>query len=176
MLSDAAIIKFMHSGDIVVKPFSEADLRPAGITLHLGPTLRIPEADSVADLTTGATPRYQEVLLSDKDSYTLEPGAFAVAQTFERVGISQKIGMMIDGRSTLGRLGLSVHATSAVFDTGEEPKFVTLQLKNTGPTRIVIGPNVAIARAVFFLLNPPARRRYDSYGRYRADDRGTPAL
>ncbi len=176
MLSDASILSFMRSSDIVVKPFSEMDLRPAGLTLHLGDTLLFPPVGATVNLVSGKAPAYQKKILGDHDTYTLSPGAFVIAQTFERVGISERIGMLIDGRSTLGRLGLAVHATSAIFDTGEEPKFVTLELKNVGPMNIVVGSRFPIVRAVFFLLKPSARRRYDSYGRYGANDSGLPVL
>lgn len=176
MLSDASIRKYLASGDISIKPFSELDLRPAGVTLRLGRTLLVPKAGSTANLVTGQVPEYHRRELLDGETYTLEPGAFVLATTFERVGISQRIGMMIDGRSTLGRLGLMVHATSSIFDTGEEPKFLTLELKNIGPSRIVIGPKLLVVRAVFFLLKPAAKARYDAYGRYQKNDEGYPVM
>lgn len=176
MISDVSIRKFMASGDIIIKPFSDLDLRPAGVTLRLGRTLLIPKAGSTANLVTGQVPEYDRREMLDGETYTLEPGAFVLSTTFERVGISQKIGMMIDGRSTLGRLGLMVHATSSIFDTGEEPKFIALELKNIGPSRIVIAPKLMVVRAVFFLLRPGSKARYDAYGRYQANDEGYPVM
>lgn len=176
MLSDLDIKKYIASGDILITPWDEIDLDAARITLHLSERFLIPEGDVVIDPEKGTLPVYREVVATKEQPLLLAPNMFVLGSTTERIGLSEKIGMLIDGRSTIARLGVSVTQTAMIVDSGQAPKTMTLEIKNSGPQAVLLYPNMRIARACFFLLDQPASQRYDDKGRYQSSDDQRPIL
>lgn len=94
------------------------------------------------------------------DKYLLHPGRFVLAQTFEYIVIPNNIFAKVDGRSSLGRRGLLVHATASYVDPGWKGR-VVLELANLGEMPIELFPLMRIARLVFYKLNDPVKKGYD---------------
>ena len=170
MLSNISIKKYLDSRDIIIEPWSEEMMGAARISIHFGEKILVPKGDAVVDVVRGITPDYEESQLTTQDPFRLDPGAFILGETLERIGLSEKIGMILDGRSTLARLGLTVVQTAMIVDTGQRPKKMTLEVKNNGPHPILLYPKMKFCHAAFFLLNPPATIRYDTDGKYLSDD------
>ncbi len=170
MLSNVSIKKFFEAGDIVIDPWDDGMMGPARVTLHLGERLLIPNRSAVIDVKNDKIPEYEEVSLTTENPFPLLPNQFVLGAIYEKIGLSEKIGMMVDGRNTISRLGLSITQTGMIVDTGQKPKTMTLQIKNGGPNTVLLYPKMKFCRAVFFLLDPPATFRWDTEGKYQAND------
>lgn len=174
MLSNVSITKFLQSGDIVIDPWNENMLGAAKVTLHLGNHLVKPKGDNVVDVVHNTLPEYDDIAITTTQPYRLKSKEFILGETLEKIGISTKIGMLMEGRSTLARLGLSVTQTASIVDTGEKPKTMTFEIFNAGPNDVLLYPKMKFCRAIFFLIYPPATIRYDTNGRYQRGDSNRP--
>lgn len=174
MLSDVSIKKYLKSGDIVVDPITNDMIRAAAVTLHLGDSILIPDKKTVIDVKKGKLPKYRQIKLKDKSPFPLKSNMFVIGQTFEQIGISERIGMILDGRSTFARLGISVTQTAILVDTGQAPMQMALEIKNSGPNTFLLYPKMRFCRACFFLLNPKASFSYDSIGKYASGNNFKP--
>lgn len=173
MLSNIDILKAIKNKEFEVEPFDEKNLRPAGLTLHLGSTILIPQPGKVIDVKKKQLPDYDELKISNDNPYLFKSGEFILSQTKEKVTIGDCLGFMIEGRSTGARLGLTVVQTAMVVDTGHTNRAITLELKNNGPNDILLYPNMKIARAVLFRLSCPTSINYDKEkGKYRHQSNG----
>lgn len=167
MLSDNDIKKVTNGGGITISPFSSAALRPSGYVFHLGHDLLIPEKGGIADVKNRIIPKYTPSTLSEANPYRLEPGGFILGATLEHVSLSNEFSLLIEGRSTLARLGMTVVQTATLVYPGHSDRGVTLELANHGPHTILLYPEMKIARGMFFRLETPADSHYDTSGKYR---------
>ena len=174
MLSNVSIQKYLASGDIVIDPWNEGMMDAARVALHLGDRILLPEGDVVVDPKRGVLPQYREVVMTDAAPFRLEPNMFVLGRTFEKIGLSERIGSLLDGRSTLARLGLSIEQSAIIIDTGQQAKEMTLEIKNSGPHAILLYPRMKFCRACFFLLEPAASMRHDAEGKYLPGDAHKP--
>jgi dCTP deaminase len=174
MLSNVSIQKYITSKDIIINPWHDDMMGAARITLYLGTRLLIPDGTTIIDVQKKITPKYQEVTLTNEHSFSLKPHMFVLGETLEEIGLSEKIGMLIEGRSTLARLGISVVQTAMIVDTGQKPKKMTLEIHNAGPNTVLLYPKMKFCRACFFLVEPPATLRYDNDGKYQTGDANIP--
>lgn len=166
MLSDKDIVDALQSGDLAFEPMHVDAVRPAGVTLHLGYQLLKPIAGPVIDVRLGIVPEYEKITLEDDLPYCLKPGDFVLAATYERVTVGAKLGFLIEGRSTLARVGLTIVQTAMLVYPGHRNRSVTLELANHGPNAINLYPRMKIARAALFELKSPALVSYDDTGKY----------
>ncbi|MBS3167874.1 dCTP deaminase [Candidatus Woesearchaeota archaeon] len=177
MLSNLDILEAIKNKDLIIDPFDETNIRPAGLTFHLGDTLFRPKANGrVVDTSKNELPDYEEIKIKDSESYLLKSGEFIIGQIYEKIGISNKLSMMLEGRSTLARLGISVVQSAMILDTGQEPKICALEIKNNGPNDVKIYHKMRVARAVVFELKTPASFDYISWKRYDKNDNGKPIV
>lgn len=176
MLSNISIQKYIDSNDIIIRPWDQENMGAARITLHLGERVLIPDEETVVDVKAQVIPNYQNILLSENEPFLLHPGAFILSETYEEIGLSEKIGMLLEGRSTLARLGLSVVQTAMIIDTGQKPKKITLEIYNCSKNAILLYSKMKFCRACFFILEPPATIRYDTGGKYQSGDPIMPIL
>ena len=174
MLSNVSIQKYLASGDIVIDPWNDAMMDAARVALHLGEKILIPEGNAVIDPKRGILPQYREVRVTDTQPFKLEPNMFVLGSTLEKIGLSERIGAILDGRSTLARLGLSIEQSAIIIDTGQRAKQMTLEIKNSGPHPILLYPLMKFCRVCFFLIEPPATMRHDTEGKYLPGDAHKP--
>lgn len=168
MLSDADIRAAIASGALVVKPFHPSCIRAAGLALHLGAQLLRPQPGKVIDVLHKVIPDYDELTISREQPYQLEPGEFLLGHTYEAVTVGANLGFLIEGRSTLARVGLTVVQTAMIVDPGHRNRTITLELANHGPNPILLYPKMKIARAALFEFKSPSTIQYDDTGKYRA--------
>lgn len=177
MLSNVSIEQLLSSGDIVIRPWQDEMMDACRVTLHLGQRLLLPKPGKVVDVRAGIVPDYDEMSLTEAISFKLEPGMFVLGETLEEIGLSERgVSSLLDGRSTLARVGLSVTQTAAIIDSGQAPKRMTLEMLNAGPNPIMLYIGMKVARACFFEMNPPADMRHDTdaQGKYLAGDSNKP--
>lgn len=149
-LSHQAIERCIDEGKIIIHPeFDRKNIRPVGIRIHLAKDILIPDDGQTVDITADVDLKYTEIDLT-KEEFFLEPGQFILGATYEAIQTSPDIVAILDGRSTVARLGLTTHITASVADgTFERPHVVVLEMKNVGNFRIRLKYKDPIAMMVF---------------------------
>lgn len=149
ILSDGAILKLARSGEIEFIPtIDETHVRPAGIRMHLGEKILIPEPGKTVDPTLPTDLVYKEVELTE-EGFMLQPGDFILGSTYEKIRTPNDIVGFIEGRSTIARLGLAIHCTSGIIDSmHDEPRSIVLEMKNLGVFNIILKSKMPIGMLV----------------------------
>ena len=165
VLSDGTIRDLIKSGRIGLTPYDETMIQPASVDVRLGSSFRVfhnhrVEAIDLLDPPTGLT---SEVVMPDGVPFVIHPGEFCLGNTLEWVTVPNDLVARIEGKSSLGRLGLLVHATAGFCDPGFEGN-LTLELANLTRVPILLRPGLPIAQLSFMTLDKPALRPYGSPG------------
>ena len=150
ILSDTSIVQHLKKGRIRIEPRLRLDhLRPAGIRVHLGSSVLIPKPGQLVDLAQPKDLEYDQISL-EKGSFVLEPSSFILASTVESVKTSSDLLCILDGRSTIARLGLTIHNSASVLD-GTHIDFLTpvLEISNHGNMRVVLRHGMPIGMICF---------------------------
>lgn len=165
VLSDRSITEEMALGRIVVDPCDPADIQPSSIDLHLGPSFQVfrnsryPYIDPAVEQAG----LMEMVQASAGEPFVLHPGEFALGATVERVSLANDIVARLEGKSSLGRLGLLIHSTAGYIDPGWNGT-LTLELSNVANLPIVLTPGMAIGQISFMRMTTPVDRPYGSAG------------
>lgn len=167
MFSDEDIKNSIKSGELIIEPYSDKYLRGAGITLHLGAHLLKPIPGTVVDVKNKIVPDFEEILISDENPYPLKPGEFLLGHTYQKITVGPSLGFLIEGRSTLARVGLTIVQTAMLVYPGHRNRAVTLELANHGANTILLYEKMKIARVALFELKTPSSEQYDDEGKYR---------
>jgi dCTP deaminase len=138
-------------------------VQPASVDLRLGDSFRVfhNHRASAIDLREPPSGLTEEVIVAPEDSFVIHPGEFCLGRTLEWVELPDDIVARIEGKSSLGRLGLIVHATAGFCDPGWKGT-LTLELNNLTRIPIKLYPGLAIAQLSFMALDRPALRPYGS--------------
>src|SRR5207344_712724 len=144
VLSDRSIREEIAAGRIVIDPFDDALVQPSSVDV------KVP----MEDLT-------ELVTVADDEPFILHPGEFVLGVVAERVRLPTDIVATLDGKSSLGRLGLVVHQTAGVIDAGFDCH-ITLELANVANLPITVYPGMRIAQLSFLTLTTPAEHPYGS--------------
>lgn len=173
-LSKEDIQKLINEKKIVIKPFDSALLEPAGITLRLSAHLLKPRFNGqvVDPALENSAPDYEEILMGE-EGYVMAPDEFLLGCTLEAVTIPNNLLSQVDGRSTMGRIGLVPHQAAMAIWPGHganAPRAITLELKNNGPYLIRLRTGLRIGNLVFHRLDTPSSEVYDaSKSKYQHD-------
>ncbi len=178
LLSDRDLTDVLKSGDLVVDPLDERRVQPSSIDVTLFDEVVTFDAGRIAAVDPRYEPpeHYSERVLLDE--YALHPGSFVLGSTAEVVKLGAGYAARLEGKSSLGRLGLLVHASAGFIDPGFEGR-ITLELRNVGPVPIVMYAGMPIGQLCVFRLSSPALRPYGSPGlrsRYQSQTGPTPGL
>ncbi len=109
----------------------------------------------------------EEIIITDDKPYPLENGGFVLGHTYQSVTVGQNLGFLIEGRSTLARVGMTIVQTAMLVYPGHTGRPITLELANHGPNTILLYPKMKIARAAVIELRTPSSEKYDETGKYR---------
>ena len=162
ILSDGDIRKAIANGRIGIEPFSEDDVQPSSVDLHVDSMFRtfnnhrhpfIDVKKPMEDLT--------ELMDVGSDPFILHPGEFVLGSTSEYVKLPNDLVARLEGKSSLGRLGLLIHSTAGYVDPGFEGH-LTLELSNVANLPITIYPGMKIGQISFFQLTSEAENPYGS--------------
>jgi dCTP deaminase len=163
ILSDRDLRERLSRGDLVVEPLEDPELQiqPASIDLRLDKSFvafrasRLPCLDP-RNIPADATERIE---IADGEAFVLHPGDFVLGSTIERVKIPNDLVARVEGRSSLGRLAIVVHATAGFIDPGFEGQ-ITLELSNLGRTAVKLYPGMRVSQIVLIEMKSPAERPY----------------
>lgn len=166
-LSDADLKKALANGELSIDPLDDPDLiiQPASIDLSLGDSFAYwpTQSDgSTIDMSSGREhypPLTKATEHAQGTGFILPAGRFALAKTREKVRLSASLCARVEGRSSIGRLGLMVHATAGFIDPGFEGN-ITLELFNLSPHRIILHPGQSICQLAVSSMSSPAERPY----------------
>jgi dCTP deaminase len=163
VLSDGTIRRLVEAGRIVIEPWDDSLVQPASVDLRLGDSFRVFENHKVTaiDLRNPPTNLTKEVEVAEGEPFAIHPGEFVLGRTLERVEIPDDVVARIEGKSSLGRLGLIVHATAGFVDPGFTGT-LTLEITNLTRVPIMLYAGLPIAQLSFMALDAPAQRPYGS--------------
>jgi dCTP deaminase len=173
ILSDRDIREHLADGRILIDPFDPACVQPSSVDLHVGNQFRVfannryPYIDvrkEQPDLT-------ELVDMAPDEPFILHPGEFVLGQTVEWVEIPDDLVARLEGKSSLGRLGLLIHSTAGYVDPGWRGT-LTLELSNVANLPITLYPGMKIGQISFFRLSTPAETPYGSAGNKYQGQRG----
>jgi len=167
ILSEVTIRKYLKEGKIIISPeVPDSDIRPVGIRVHLAEEILIPKPNQNVDLSNPTELEYDKVNIKE-EGYIMRPGSFVLAATNEKIKTEKDILTILDGRSTIARLGLTTHITAGVLDgTMYYPQAPVLEIKNVGVFNITVRHKDPIALVCFHKLSQKVRQeilpKYDS--------------
>lgn len=163
VLSDGTITRLVQEGRIRIDPWDPGLVQPASVDLRLGDSFRVfhNHRATTIDLRQPPDNLTEEVVVPEGETFVIHPGEFCLGRTLEWVELPDDIVARIEGKSSLGRLGLIVHATAGFCDPGWKGT-LTLELNNLTRVPIILHPGLEIAQLSFMMLDRPARRPYGS--------------
>jgi dCTP deaminase len=161
ILSDRDIKKSLAEGRISIDPMFPNSLQPASVDLHLGADFLIfrTKEHVCIDPQEPIDEMMEEVTIDEDRQFVMHPGEFALGMTYETVGVGDDIVGRLEGKSSLGRIGLIIHATAGYLDPGNKLK-MTLELHNIAPLPIKLYYKMPIAQMSFTPLTSRAEHPY----------------
>ena len=163
VLSDGTIRRLVADGRVVIDPWDPDMVQPASVDLRLGGSFRVFHNHRAAaiDLAKPPTNLTEQITITDDEPFVIHPGEFVLGVTAEYVELPDDIVARIEGKSSLGRLGLIVHATAGFVDPGFKGT-LTLEITNLTRVPIKLYVGLPIAQLSFMTLDAPAERPYGS--------------
>lgn len=164
ILSDRDIKKYLESGDLVLEPLENPleQIQPSSVDLRLGNKFlhfRV-EGRAFIDPSKDNPSELMEIIeVNNGEPFFLRPGEFVLGTTIEMVKLPDDLVARVDGRSSLGRLGIIVHATAGYVDPGFCGQ-ITLELSNINRVPIALYPGMRICQISFYKLTSPAELPY----------------
>lgn len=164
ILSDREIIEYLDSSKLIVKPITKDQIQPASIDIRLGNTFCFLDSERSKLIELGSKVEYKSVI---QDKYILYPGHFVLASSIEHVTLPTNLGAFVEGRSSLGRIGLFVQNAAWV-----EPGFtgeITLELFNASNCAIELCAGYKIGQLIFVktqkgVMNPYSGKYQNQQG------------
>lgn len=163
LLSDRDITAELDSGRVVLDPHDPAMVQPSSVDVRLDRFFRLFDNHkyAVIDPAQDQPDLTRLVEVEADEPFVLHPGEFVLGSTFEQVTLPDDIAARLEGKSSLGRLGLLTHSTAGFIDPGFSGH-VTLELSNVATLPITLWPGMKIGQMCFFRLSSPALAPYGS--------------
>ena len=179
LLSDRDIKSEIDKGRVVLEPYDLNMIQPSSVDVRLDRLFRTFENHKYAhiDPAENQPELTREVAVEGQDPFILHPGEFVLGSTYEVISLPDDIAGRLEGKSSLGRLGLLTHSTAGFIDPGFSGH-VTLELSNVATLPIKLWPGMKIGQLCLFRLESPAEHPYGSavYGsRYQGQRGPTPS-
>jgi dCTP deaminase len=179
LLSDRDIKAEIQAGRVKVEPFTDAMVQPSSVDVRLDRFFRVFENHkySVIDPSIEQADLTREVAVAADEFFILHPGEFVLASTYEVITLPDDIAGRLEGKSSLGRLGLLTHSTAGFIDPGFSGH-ITLELSNVANLPVKLFPGMKIGQLCLIKLSSPAEHPYGSavYGsRYQGQRGPTPS-
>ena len=163
VLADRDIRAELEAGRVRIDPYDSADLQPSSVDLHLDRSFRVFRNNRYAYIDVREPqPDLTELLtIADDEPFVLHPGEFVLGQTLEWTELPNNLVARLEGRSSLGRLGLLIHSTAGYVDPGWKGN-LTLELSNVANLPIALYFGMRIGQISFFRMSSPVERPYGS--------------
>ncbi|MBC49085.1 MAG: dCTP deaminase [Ilumatobacter sp.] len=167
ILSDRTLREQLNAGRIVIDPLDETLIQPSSIDVRISNLFRVfrNHTRGVIDVKQDLTDLTELVEMpasldgNDTAAFMLHPGEFVLGSTLERVGVPGDLVGRVEGKSSLGRLGLMIHSTAGFIDAGFDGH-ITLELANVASLPITLYPGMKIGQISFMEMTSPADKPY----------------
>ena len=166
VLADLTIKRLIAEGKIVIEPYDEALVQPCSVDVRIDRFFRIFNNNSkytCIDVKQPQEDLTELIEIAQGERFILHPNAFVLGSTLERIVVPDDLVAKLDGKSSLGRLGLLIHATAGFIDPGWDGH-ITLELSNAADLPITIYPGMRIGHISYMQLTEPAGKPYGSDG------------
>ena len=161
ILSDRSIREAVAAGRIVIEPFDDGCVQPSSVDLHLDHRFLVfrNHTRGLIDVKEDLSDLTEQVEATDDDPFILHPGEFVLGSTSERVVVPDELVARLEGKSSLGRLGLLIHSTAGYVDAGWDGQ-LTLELSNVANLPITLYPGMKIGQISFMQMTTAADNPY----------------
>ncbi|HZJ26213.1 MAG TPA: dCTP deaminase [Acidimicrobiia bacterium] len=163
ILSDQTLREELADGRIVIDPLGDDCVQPSSVDLHVDRYFRVFRNDTTPfiDPKQSQEDLTELVEVAADKTFILHPGEFVLGSTLERVALPDDLVARLEGKSSLGRLGLLIHSTAGFVDAGWDGH-LTLELSNVANLPIAIYPGMKIGQISFIRMTTPAEHPYGS--------------
>jgi dCTP deaminase len=163
ILSDKDVKAQIEAGRIVIEPYDATCIQPSSVDVKISNLFRVfrNHTAGVIDVKKDMTDLTELVEIPLDGVFMLHPGEFVLGSTLERVGVPDDLVARVEGKSSLGRLGLLIHSTAGFIDAGFDGH-VTLELANVANLPITLYPGMKIGQVSFMKMTSPAENPYGS--------------
>jgi dCTP deaminase len=163
ILSDKTIRAELEAGGIVIEPLADDAIQPSSVDLHVDAFFRVFRNDTTPyiDPKEPQDDLTEFVEVEEGEAFILHPGEFVLGQTLEWVELPNDLVSRLEGKSSLGRLGLLIHSTAGYVDPGWKGN-LTLELSNVANLPIALYFGMRIGQISFFRMSSPVDRPYGS--------------
>jgi dCTP deaminase len=168
IMSDTEILEAMKAGELKIEPFEKENLGPDSIDIRLGKEVLIAKnvGRTLDPLKKDEADYFEKVEIGSKNnnSFMLSHHQFVLANTLEKISLSDGIAAQIEGRSSIGRFGIVIHMTAGIVHAGfgsKKPSTLTLEVYSVNPNPVLLHPGMKIAQLSFFRLGKRATTGYD---------------
>jgi dCTP deaminase len=163
VLSDRAIRRLVEEGRIGIEPYDATLMQPSSLDVRVDRLFRVFRNSRYPyiDVKLEQEELTELVEVAADEAFILHPGEFVLGSTLERVRLPDDLVARLEGKSSLGRLGLLIHSTAGFIDPGFDGH-VTLELSNVANLPITIYPSMKIGQLSFMQLSEPAETPYGS--------------
>lgn len=180
ILSDRDILERLRRGDIVITPELDLDtqLQPASLDMRLGYDFQTFNYTRQALIDPADPTTFEQLTtltqLEDGERFLVHPGEFVLATTLERVEIPTDLLARLEGRSSIGRLGIVIHSTAGYLDPGFKGK-ITLEISNLGRIAVALYPRMRICQIAFEEMSSSVGSSYGEKrgAKYQGQDAAT---
>ena len=161
VLSDRTIREHLASGRLVIDPYDPSLVQPSSVDIRVSSQFRVfhNNRQPYIDVRRPLEDLTDVVVMSGDEPFILHPGEFVLGSTLERVAIPDDLVARLEGKSSLGRLGLLIHSTAGYIDPGWDGQ-ITLELSNVARLPITIYPGMPIGQISFLTLTTPVDQPY----------------
>ena len=163
ILSDRTIREELEAGRIEIDPLVDGCIQPSSVDLHVDRYFRVflNHSARVIDVKENQEDLTELVHIEGDEAFILHPGEFVLGSTAERVRLPEDLVARLEGKSSLGRLGLLIHSTAGFVDAGWNGH-LTLELSNVATLPITIYPGMKVGQISFLRMTTPADSPYGS--------------
>src|SRR5712691_4981925 len=163
VLADSTIARLLEEGRIEIDPYDESLLQPSSVDVRVDRYFRVFHNNRYPyiDVREQQEELTELVEIDDETPFMLHPGEFVLGSTLERIRLPDDLVARLEGKSSLGRLGLLIHSTAGFIDPGWDGH-VTLELSNVANLPITIYPEMKIGQISFMQMTEPATTPYGS--------------
>ncbi len=163
ILSDRTIREELAAGRIVIEPVEDSAIQPSSVDLHIDRYFRVFRNHTMGliDVKQNLEELTELVEVDEDQAFILHPGEFVLGSTLERVALPADLVARLEGKSSLGRLGLLIHSTAGFVDAGWDGQ-LTLELSNVANLPITLYPGMKIGQISFIRMTTAADRPYGS--------------
>ena len=165
LLSDRDIRAQIEADRVRLDPFDDSMVQPASVDVRIDRFFRVFDNHKYAmiDPATEQADLTREIAVDPDEAYMLHPGEFVLASTYEQITLPDDVAARLEGKSSLGRLGLLTHSTAGFIDPGFQGH-ITLELSNMATLPVALWPGMKIGQLCFFQLSSAAQSPYGSEG------------